>query len=363
LQETIQLRDAEEERALLGRQDRTLRRLREALGVRIVARRGLVTLEGDGAAVREGVRVVGELLLKVREHGDLSDDQVERFLSEARGGRTDAADGADVAPGRPGPGTAESAGAPSHAPPHSSPHLPHGRGGNGQGERVAKTLGDELVQPRTPGQRRYVDLVLQNDVVFAIGPAGTGKTYLAVALAVRMMRQGHFRRMVLVRPAVEAGEKLGYLPGDLQAKVNPYLRPLYDAIGDFIDLGDVRRYMERDVIEVVPLAYMRGRTLDQSFIILDEGQNTTRAQMHMFLTRMGRRSKIVVTGDVTQIDLPRGTVSGLVDAEARLRGIDGIGFCRLERSDIVRHPLVQRIVDAYGSEPSGEGSERAGNGT
>jgi phosphate starvation-inducible PhoH-like protein len=187
----------------------------------------------------------------------------------------------------------------------------------------------------------------RSDIVFAIGPAGTGKTYLAVAMAIRMMKKGFFRKLVLVRPAVEAGEKLGFLPGDLNAKVSPYVRPLYDAIGDFIEFGDVRRYMERDVVEVVPLAYMRGRTLDNAFIILDEGQNTTPVQMQMFLTRMGRKSKVVVTGDVTQTDLPRSVTSGLVDVRTRLDGIDGIEFCDLGRADIVRHPLVQRIVDAY----------------
>jgi len=330
LHETIQLRNADEERALLGRQDRTLRLLRESLGLRIVARRGLVTLEGEGPAVREGVRVVGELLRSVREQGDLTDEQVEGLLFAVRAGRGGAPGDRDGTDRRGARGAG---------------------GGDGPKDRVTKTLDDHAVEPRTPGQKKYVDLVLQHDVVFAIGPAGTGKTYLAVALAVRMLRAGRFRRLVLARPAVEAGEKLGFLPGDLQAKVSPYLRPLYDAIGDFIDFGDVRRYMERDVIEVAPLAYMRGRTLDNAFIILDEGQNTTRPQMQMFLTRMGRNSKIVVTGDVTQIDLPRGVQSGLVDAEHRLRGIDGIGFCRLGRADIVRHPLVQEIVDAYGETP------------
>jgi phosphate starvation-inducible PhoH-like protein len=161
------------------------------------------------------------------------------------------------------------------------------------------------------------------------------------------MKKGLFRKLVLVRPAVEAGEKLGFLPGDLKEKVSPYVRPLYDAIGDFIEFGEVRRYMERDIIEVVPLAYMRGRTLDNAFIILDEAQNTTPTQMQMFLTRMGRRSKVVVTGDVTQTDLPKGTKSGLLDVRTRLADIDGIEFCELARGDIVRHPLVQKIVDAY----------------
>jgi phosphate starvation-inducible PhoH-like protein len=311
LQETIQLRDADEERALLGRQDRTLRLLREALGLRIIARRGLVVLDGEGARLREGVRVVRDLLAKVREKGDLSDDEVETALV------------ASAAP-REGAG------------PEDDGH-----------DRILKALDDTVIQPRTPGQALYVDAVRRADIVFAIGPAGTGKTYLAVAMAIRMMKKGLFRKLVLVRPAVEAGEKLGFLPGDLREKVSPYVRPLYDAIGDFIEFGEVRRYMERDIIEVVPLAYMRGRTLDNAFIILDEAQNTTPTQMQMFLTRMGRRSKVVVTGDVTQTDLPKGTKSGLVDVRTRLADIDGIEFCELARGDIVRHPLVQKIVDAY----------------
>jgi phosphate starvation-inducible PhoH-like protein len=317
LQETIQLKDASEERALLGRQDRTLRLLREALGLRIFARRGLVVLDGEGERLRDGVRVVRDLLAKVREKGDLSDDEVESTLLAGSGGREGAGrEGGDDAAGN---------------------------------DRILKALDDTVIQPRTPGQGRYVEAVRRSDVVFAIGPAGTGKTYLAVAMAIRMMKKGLFRKLVLVRPAVEAGEKLGFLPGDLNAKVSPYVRPLYDAIGDFIEFGEVRRYMERDIIEVVPLAYMRGRTLDNAFIILDEAQNTTSGQMQMFLTRMGRRSKVVVTGDVTQTDLPRGVRSGLVDVRSRLAGIDGIEFCELAREDIVRHPLVQKIVDAYAS--------------
>jgi phosphate starvation-inducible PhoH-like protein len=311
LQETIQLRDAEEERALLGRQDRTLRLLRETLGLRIYARRGLVVLDGDGARLREGVRVVRDLLAKVREKGDLSDDEVETALVASATPRD-------------------------------------GKGVDDDGhDRILKALDDTVIQPRTPGQARYVDAVRRADIVFSIGPAGTGKTYLAVAMAIRMMKKGLFRKLVLVRPAVEAGEKLGFLPGDLKEKVSPYVRPLYDAIGDFIEFGEVRRYMERDIIEVVPLAYMRGRTLDNAFIILDEAQNTTPVQMQMFLTRMGRKSKVAVTGDITQTDLPKGVKSGLVDVRSRLADIEGIEFCELDRTDIVRHPLVQKIVDAY----------------
>jgi phosphate starvation-inducible protein PhoH and related proteins len=317
LQETIQLRDTDEERALLGQHDRTLRLLRDALGLRIYARKGLVVLDGEGGRLKDGVRVVRDLLARVREKGDLSDEDVEAALV-------------------------------SSAPPREG----HDAADDGH-DRILKALDDTVIQPRTSGQIRYVEAMRRSDIVFAIGPAGTGKTYLAVAMAIRMMKKGLFRKLVLVRPAVEAGEKLGFLPGDLNAKVSPYVRPLYDAIGDFIEFGDVRRYMERDIVEVVPLAYMRGRTLDNAFIILDEGQNTTPVQMQMFLTRMGRRTKVVVTGDVTQTDLPRGATSGLVDVRARLAGIEGIEFCELGRSDIVRHPLVQRIVDAYaGGEPA-----------
>ena len=187
-----------------------------------------------------------------------------------------------------------------------------------------------------------------HDVVFAIGPAGTGKTYLAVGMAVNMLRQGAVRRIVLVRPAVEAGERLGFLPGDLQAKVNPYLRPLFDALHDMMDFEQVKRFMVNDVIEVIPLAFMRGRTLNESVVILDEAQNTTSAQMLMFLTRLGNDSKMIITGDTSQVDLPRDVPSGLVDAMKRLSGIKGIAMVELERSDIVRHRLVQNIVNAYG---------------
>jgi phosphate starvation-inducible PhoH-like protein len=207
------------------------------------------------------------------------------------------------------------------------------------------------VAPRTDGQAGYVAAMRSNNIVFAIGPAGTGKTFLAVARAVEALRQGEVRKLVLARPAVEAGEKLGFLPGDFQAKVNPYLRPLYDALHDLLDTGAGRKYMENDVIEICPLAYMRGRTLNEAFIILDEAQNTTPKQMHMFLTRMGEGSRIVVTGDITQVDLPDGMQSGLVDAADRLGGIPGLTVVRLTRHDIVRHALVQQIVDAYETDP------------
>ena len=203
------------------------------------------------------------------------------------------------------------------------------------------------IKPRTPGQAAYVEAIRSHDLTFATGPAGCGKTYLAVATAVEALRAGQIRKIVLVRPAVEAGESLGFLPGDLRAKLNPYLRPLMDALGEMVDYDQARNLMEQDVIEVIPLAYMRGRTLNDAFIILDEAQNTTVAQMKMFLTRMGERSKMVVSGDATQQDLPRGVTSGLRDALRRLGKIEAIGIVRLKASDIVRHRLVQCIVAAY----------------
>jgi phosphate starvation-inducible PhoH-like protein len=203
------------------------------------------------------------------------------------------------------------------------------------------------VQPRSVNQRKYVEAIEQNDMVFGVGPAGTGKTYLAVAMAVAAMNAKKVSRMVLVRPAVEAGEKLGFLPGSLQEKVDPYLRPLYDALYDLLEPDKVDKMLEKNVIEVAPLAFMRGRTLNDAFIIMDEAQNTTIEQMKMFLTRMGNNSKAVITGDITQIDLPNPRRSGLVDAINVLEGVEGIKFCHFEDSDVVRHALVQRIVRAY----------------
>jgi phosphate starvation-inducible PhoH-like protein len=203
------------------------------------------------------------------------------------------------------------------------------------------------IKPKTEGQKRYIEAIAQNDLTICVGPAGSGKTYLAVAAAASILKQGKAKRLVLARPAVEAGERLGFLPGDLQAKVNPYLRPLFDALHDMMDFEQVKRFMLNDVIEVIPLAFMRGRTLNDSVIILDEAQNTTASQMLMFLTRLGHDSKMIVTGDATQIDLPPNVPSGLIDAMDKLQGIKGIATIELERGDIVRHRLVQNIVNAY----------------
>lgn len=213
--------------------------------------------------------------------------------------------------------------------------------------------GGRPIVPRSENQRYYLDAIREHDLVFGMGPAGTGKTYLAVAAAVHLLRTGRVRKAILARPAVEAGEKLGFLPGDQYAKLNPYLRPLLDALHDMMDYATINKFMSNDILEIVPLAYMRGRTLNDAIIILDEAQNTTRGQMQMFLTRMGQRSKVIVTGDVTQIDLPDPTESGLIDAARRLRRTQGVAFVHLERADVVRHPLVQRVIDAYAAESAG----------
>ena len=221
------------------------------------------------------------------------------------------------------------------------------------------------LRPKTKGQKRYIDTIRRNDMVFGIGPAGTGKTYLACALAANALKNKEVERIILARPAVEAGESLGFLPGDLQDKVDPYLRPLYDAIFEIVGQETAARLKERGVFEVVPLAYMRGRTLDNSFIILDEAQNTTREQMKMFLTRMGFNSKVVVTGDITQIDLPKGAGSGLVEAKRVLSGVEGVEFSYLTEVDVVRHELVKRIIKAYSdyedSNNSGTNVRRGGS--
>jgi phosphate starvation-inducible PhoH-like protein len=214
-------------------------------------------------------------------------------------------------------------------------------------EVVLVTARGRQVKPKTLGQKQYIKCIRENDIVFSIGPAGTGKTYLAVVMAISFLRNKQVSRLVLTRPAVEAGEKLGFLPGDLQEKVDPYLRPLYDSLYDILGLENTQKYIERHTIEIAPLAYMRGRTLEDAFIILDEAQNTTREQMKMFLTRLGYGSRAVITGDITQIDLPKGQLSGLVHVQKILASIEGIAFHYLGGEDIVRHPLVQEIIKAY----------------
>ena len=212
---------------------------------------------------------------------------------------------------------------------------------------VCFTKAGKPIRPKTFGQKRYVNLIRHNMLTFGIGPAGTGKTYLAMAMAIQAFKSGEVNRIILTRPAIEAGERLGFLPGDMQSKIDPYLRPLYDALYEIMGADSFMKNLEKGAIEVAPLAYMRGRTLDNSFIVLDEAQNTTQAQMKMFLTRLGFGSKAVITGDLTQIDLPEGQKSGLRQATSILKDVEGIGICRLTNQDVVRHPLVQKIVEAY----------------
>ena len=291
--------------ALFGACDQHLRKIRDALGVTISARDGRIHVEGDEHSVACATELLEQFQAQVNCHGVLSPDDVDRALSEVQDGRSYCA-----------------------MPP-------------------IEVYTGRQIRPRTPGQAKYVAAMRDSDLVFCTGPAGTGKTYLAVAVAVASLKADRIRKIVLVRPAVEAGESLGYLPGNLQAKINPYLRPLQDALREMMEHEMIRRYTEEDLIEVIPLAYMRGRTLNEAFVILDEAQNTTVAQMKMFLTRMGHGSKIVVSGDTTQVDLPSQTRSGLIDGMARLRGIKGFAAVELTRADIVRHPLVQAIVNAY----------------
>lgn len=214
-------------------------------------------------------------------------------------------------------------------------------------EEIARNTKGKAIRVKTLGQRQYIDEIRKKDLVFGIGPAGTGKTYLAVVMAVNALKNNKVNKIILTRPAVEAGESLGFLPGDLKEKVDPYLRPLYDALHDVLGAEHTQRLIDRETIEIAPLAYMRGRTLDDAFVILDEAQNTTQAQMKMFLTRLGFDSKMVITGDSTQIDLPKGARSGLVAAEIILKDVSGVSFIHLNQSDVVRHPLVARIIDAY----------------
>jgi phosphate starvation-inducible PhoH-like protein len=302
----IALEQPDKKLALFGSADRHLRMIREAFGVTLVSRDDELRLAGEREQVGKAALVLDTMQKKLRRQDWLSVEDVGSAINKAVDAeRQRSADEIDV-----------------YAKGHA-------------------------IKPKTEGQKRYMEAIFANDLTFCVGPAGTGKTYLAVAAAASLLKRGQARRIVLARPAVEAGERLGFLPGDLQAKVNPYLRPLFDALHDMMDFEQVKRFMVNDVIEVIPLAFMRGRTLNDSVIILDEAQNTTAAQMLMFLTRLGHDSKMIVTGDVSQVDLPDGTRSGLVDAVDKLRGIKGIGLVELEKADIVRHRLVQNIVNAY----------------
>jgi len=307
LEVTIELDLPAEQLQLFGPADAHLRLLKESLGVKITARNHKVIITGQEKNVRQASKVINKMKKHLSMRHSLNANDVTAILSTV-----------EASP--------KSIDSPAAIHVYSQKNV---------------------IEPKTKGQLKYVETMMANDLTFCIGPAGTGKTYLAVAVAVSMLRKKQIRRIILARPAVEAGEKLGFLPGDLQAKVNPYLRPLFDALEDMMDFAQMKKFTGLDIIEIIPLAFMRGRTLNGCVIICDEAQNTSPMQMLMILTRLGQGSKMIITGDITQIDLPDGQKSGMVEAIEILRRIKGIGSVELVQKDIVRHQLVQKIVRAY----------------
>ena len=328
-EQSISIERMEEAINLFGLFDENIRIIEQELGVTVVNRESSLKISGDGEAVMWAVKAV-QGLLSLSAKGEPINQQNVRYIIElVRAGNESKI--AQLA-----------------------------------GDVVCVTAKGKPIKAKTVGQKKYIDAIKNNTVTLGVGPAGTGKTYLAVAAAVAAFREKQINRIILTRPAVEAGERLGFLPGDLQSKVDPYLRPLYDALFDMLGAETYQKYLERGNIEVAPLAYMRGRTLDDSFIILDEAQNTSREQMKMFLTRMGFGSKVVITGDVTQIDLPADKTSGLKEAMRVLRGVEDIAICSLTDQDVVRHVIVQRIIKAYdeyyhaNQPPKDKGSDKQG---
>jgi phosphate starvation-inducible protein PhoH and related proteins len=307
----IELESGAQRLELFGPADSHLRLVKSALGVHITARDGSITLTGEASGVHHAAEIIDQMQRHLLKYKRLTENDVTDLLS---------------------------------AYTETRPQSHHG-------DLLEVYSNKKIIEPYTGGQLRYVETMLSNDMTFCIGPAGTGKTYLAVAVAVSMLKKKQIRKIVLARPAVEAGERLGFLPGDLQAKVNPYLRPLFDSLEEMMEFAQMRKFMEMDIIEIIPLAFMRGRTLNEAVVICDEAQNTTTSQMLMFLTRLGRGSKMIITGDITQTDLEKGQPSGLVDAIKKLGHIKGIGVVELERVDIVRHKLVHKIVEAYDLNP------------
>jgi phosphate starvation-inducible PhoH-like protein len=306
---SIALEDSSEAQDLFGQQDVYLRLIEENFNTKIVARGCSVEVIGNNQESEQVLRVFAELLSLLRSGYNINTDDVKYAIRMIKGGKDLDLD--EIA---------------------------------SEGIHV---FSNRIIRPKTKGQKLYVTSMQKHDLVFGIGPAGTGKTYLAMAMAVSALKKGEVGRIILTRPAVEAGERLGFLPGDILAKVDPYLRPLYDALYDMMPTDKIEAFMERSVIEVAPLAFMRGRTLNNSFVILDEAQNSTSEQMKMFLTRLGFDSRAVVTGDITQVDLPYEKKSGLLEVQTVLAGIDGIKFSYLTSEDVVRHELVQKIIEAY----------------
>ena len=309
----ILLEDQQECLQLFGDKDHNLKLLRDSFDVTLVARGNEIILSGTPLEVSHASQVIENLRsrLKNGQEGFVPAGTVQKFIGEAKG----------------------------HKIPEETETV--------YGETILVSSHKKPVHARSKNQQKYVEAIKHHDIVFGIGPAGTGKTYLAMAMAVAALRESQVERLVLTRPAVEAGEKLGFLPGDLQEKVDPYLRPLYDALYDMVEYDKLQRLFQQRTVEVAPLAYMRGRTLSNAFIILDEAQNTSPEQMKMFLTRMGTNSKMVVTGDVTQIDLPQGKNSGLIEVQRILSNVKGIEFVQFSPKDVVRHHLVQHILEAY----------------
>ncbi|MBT2734296.1 PhoH family protein [Bacillus sp. ISL-7] len=314
----VQLENPAEAISLLGNSDTNLKIIEQELDVTIITRGEGVSLSGDEENVNLAGQILNKLMIVIRKGINISQRDVLYAVQMAKAGTLEYFV-------------------------------------NLYEEEIGRNVKGKTIRIKTLGQREYVTAIKKTDLVFGIGPAGTGKTYLAVVMAVGALKNGQVNKILLTRPAVEAGESLGFLPGDLKEKVDPYLRPLYDALHDVLGAEHTQRLIERGTIEIAPLAYMRGRTLDDAFVILDEAQNTTHAQMKMFLTRLGFGSKMVITGDQTQIDLPKGAKSGLIAAEGILKNVKGISFVFLETTDVVRHPLVGRIIEAYENKANQEG--------
>jgi phosphate starvation-inducible PhoH-like protein len=349
LELTISLPYGDQRHGVVGAAERNLKIIRETLGVNVAARNGTVRISGDDEAVNQAASVLEQLSHAARRGKPADRRQLLDLIAMIGQQPTRSP--------RPYPARNDDMNMSDLTRPR--PVMPNPLAGHQvdgpDSESLDVYLTGRTVRALTEGQKAYIEALSQHDLTFCMGPAGTGKTYLAVAAAVSMLKSGQVRKLVLVRPAVEAGEKLGFLPGNMQEKVNPYLRPLLDALHDMMEFEQIQRFMACDLIEIIPLAFMRGRTLNDSMIILDEAQNTTRSQMLMFLTRLGHGSKMAVTGDTSQIDLEDPRESGLIDAARRLRRVNGVAFVTLAASDIVRHSLVQRIVDCYGQAKDGPG--------